>query len=49
MQDFRCTKCNKKLAEYKGNGILSIKCPRCGTLNLKEESRDDRKNNMVRT
>ena len=38
MQDFRCIKCNKKLAEYKGNGILSIKCPRCGVLNIKQEN-----------
>ncbi|NDP57992.1 MAG: Com family DNA-binding transcriptional regulator [Oxalobacteraceae bacterium] len=32
MQDIRCGNCNKKL----GAGIfdqLSIKCPRCGTLN----------------
>jgi len=41
MQDFRCAKCNKKLAEYEGNVKLSIKCPRCGFLNSKEESRDD--------
>lgn len=44
MQEFRCAKCNKKLAEYEGNVKLSIKCPRCGTLNLKEESQDDREN-----
>lgn len=30
--DFRCTKCNKKLAE--GVAVqLSIKCPRCGLIN----------------
>ncbi len=49
MQDFRCSQCNKKLAEYEGNVKLSIKCPRCGMLNLKEESQDDQKNNMVRS
>jgi NAD-dependent SIR2 family protein deacetylase len=38
MQELRCTKCNKKLAEYEGNVKLSIKCPRCGVLNIKQEN-----------
>ena len=47
MQDFRCFNCNKKLAEYDGDVKISIKCPRCGMLNLKEESQDDRENNNI--
>jgi phage FluMu protein Com len=38
MQDFRCFNCNKKLAEYDGDVKISIKCPRCGTLNIKQEN-----------
>ncbi|MBF0310538.1 MAG: Com family DNA-binding transcriptional regulator [Magnetococcales bacterium] len=33
MQDFRCSKCGKKLARLEGTGAVEIKCPRCGTVN----------------
>ena len=32
MESIRCIKCNKKLAEI-SEGQISIKCPRCKTLN----------------
>ncbi|WP_066719922.1 Com family DNA-binding transcriptional regulator [Clostridium sp. Marseille-P299] len=32
MIDFRCKKCDRKLAETDGN--TSIKCPRCGNINV---------------
>jgi phage FluMu protein Com len=32
MEIIRCGSCNKKLAEASYNAI-SIKCPRCGTIN----------------
>lgn len=32
MESIRCIKCNKKLAEI-SEGQISIKCPRCGSLN----------------
>lgn len=32
VEEIRCTKCNKKLAEADYRQ-LAIKCPRCGTLN----------------
>jgi phage FluMu protein Com len=32
METIRCGSCNKKLAEASYNAI-SIKCPRCGTIN----------------
>ncbi|MGV0998277.1 MAG: Com family DNA-binding transcriptional regulator [Fluviibacter sp.] len=34
METIRCTHCNKKLAEATYTQ-LSIKCPRCGTINQK--------------
>ena len=31
IEDFRCAKCNKKLAEHAiTEGKLQVKCPRCG-------------------
>lgn len=34
MQEVRCNKCERKLAESTATGTLSIKCPRCKNINL---------------
>jgi phage FluMu protein Com len=42
MKDFRCKKCNRKLASYGRSSYVLIKCPRCKTFNeLKGEPPDD--------
>jgi len=33
MNEVRCSKCNKLLATQFEGDTVSIKCPRCGTLN----------------
>jgi phage FluMu protein Com len=39
LESFRCVKCDKKLAAFKGIVKLEIICPRCGALNQKDTTK----------